>query len=348
MDRIRSGVGQLGRRMTPPPVAVLEMIVGAWLSQAIYVAAQLKIADEMASGPKEVSALAKAVGAHEESLFRLLRALAQYGILKHHAGNKFSLTPLGNCLRSDVPQSVRGMALFVGGASHWNHWKDLLHSVKTGQPAVDKIEGMGFFDWLTRNPQEAAIFDQAMTSASEATNGPVAAAYDFSQFKEIIDVGGGHGSLIATILKACPKLKGVIYDLPHTREGANRLLENEKLLDRCRLESGNFFEKIPSGFDAYILKNIIHDWPENECLHILKNLRAAVPENSKLLLIEAVIPAGSTPHIGKLIDLEMLLSVGGKERTRSQYRELLEKGGFKLTAVFPTVAPVSIIEARPR
>jgi hypothetical protein len=340
VNHLRTQVNGLHRRLAPPPVALLEMITGAWLTQAIYVAAELGIADQLSSS-LDAQTLAPKLNADAGALFRLMRALAHFGILDHGSDDRFALTALGECLKKDAPASVRSMALFVGRKSHWSHWSDLLYSVRTGKTAVEKIEGEPFFEWLSKKPDEASVFDGAMNAVSGAINRSITAAYDFSQFSRIADIGGGHGSLLSAVLEAAPQAEGILFDLPHVKTGAG-------LIDRIQRASGDFFKTIPSGCDAYMFKNILHDWPDEKALEILDNVRKVIGENGKLLVIEAVIPKGAKPHISKLIDLEMLLSVGGKERTRAEFDALLTRAGFKMTAVFATASPASVIEARPR
>ncbi|MGB7921759.1 MAG: methyltransferase, partial [Pyrinomonadaceae bacterium] len=236
------------------------------------------------------------------------------------------------------------ISVFMGDQCNWQAWGDILHSVKTGETAFEHVFGMGFFQHLDRHPESAKVFSEAMTSGSEPFNAAVTAAYDFSTIKEIVDVGGGHGSFISTILKAYPEMKGILFDVPHVSEGARCRLRAEGVADRCRVVAGDFLESIPEGADAYIMKHIIHDWDEASAINILKNCRRAMRPDAKLLLVEGVLSCGDTPAIGKLVDLQMLLMPGGRERTEEEYRQLLEAAGFRLTSITPTRSPLSVIE----
>ncbi|TSE01115.1 hydroxyneurosporene methyltransferase [Skermania sp. ID1734] len=347
LDVVRSGVSALHRRMVPPPVALLEMINQCWATQAIYAAAKLDIAGALADGPLTATEIADKVGADPDGVQRLLRLLVSKGIFARDSSGRYRLNALADALRSDADASMRGFALFVGSPEHWEHWAHLTDSVRTGDPSVREIRGMPFFEFLSHKPEFGAIFDEAMTSLSELSTVPICAAYDFTRFDTIVDVGGGRGRLLAAILQQTPQSRGILFDQPHVVEAAAEVLAEQGVAQRCAVESGSFFERVPSGGDAYLLKHIIHDWPHDEALAILRTVRAAMPTGATLLLIEFVLPEGDEPHFGKLVDLEMLLSLGGRERTAQEFRDFLAEAGFELARIVPTAGPICVIEAKP-
>lgn len=330
-----------------PQVAMLQMISGFWISRAIYIIAKLGIADHLAGGPKTADEIAAATNANAGAIYRVFRALSSVGVLTVDADQRFGLTPLSETLRTDAPGSLRAFATVELGEEHYPAWGELLYSVKTGGIAFDKHFGMPIWEFFAKNPENARTFDDAMTNVSLAVKDAVLASYDASTIRKLVDIAGGHGSLLASILKANPEMKGVLFDLPDVAEGARNRIEAEGLSDRCEVVAGDFFKSVPEGADAYIMKWIIHDWDDERSIAIFKNIRRAMAEGGKLLLVEAVVPAGNEPHFSKFIDLNMLVMTGGRERTEEEYRQLLEAGGFKLTKVIPTESPVSIIEAVP-
>jgi hypothetical protein len=332
----------------PPPIQMLHLIVGKWVSQAVYAVATLGVADQLAAGPKPPDALAKAVGAHAPSLHRVLRALASIGVFTEDAEGRFALTPLGETLRSDVPGSMRAFARFLGMPPAWDSWREILHSVKTGENGFEHVHGQTGFEYFSTHPEEAALFDAAMVGFSQAAIPTLLASYDFAQFGTIVDVAGGRGHVLAAILQAHPRARGILFDMPHVVEGAKRHLAAEGVADRCEVVAGDFFRGVPAGADAYLLKHIIHDWDDPRCEAILGGCRQAIAKTGKLLVIEMVIPPGNQPFFGKLLDLEMLvLTPGGKERTEAEYRALFRRAGFELARVVPTQSPVSVLEATP-
>lgn len=327
----------------PPDVHLIQLIFGKWVSMAVSVAAKLRLADKLAAGPKAVAALAAETNTHPESLHRLLRALASVGVFASDDAGKFRLTPVGELLRTGVKGSMRGVADYCGAEWSWKAWGSLIDSVRTGRTAFNEVFGEGCFDYLGKHPAEQAVFDEGMTGFSAAEADAVVAAYDFSGFGTLVDVGGGHGYLLGTILKKAPKLRGVLFDAPHVVAGAK--LQEMGVADRCTTVGGNFFESVPAGGDAYILKHIIHDWNDADCGRILNSIRRVSKPGTKLLLVELVIPPGDEPHPGKLLDLEMLVVASGKERTEAEYAALVAASGFKLTRVVPTQGPASVVEA---
>lgn len=331
----------------PPQIAMLQMISGFWISRAIYIVAKLGIADHLAGGPKTAEEIAAATGTHSGAIYRIFRALSSVGVLTEEADQRFGLTPLSETLRTDAPGSLRAFATVELGEEHYPAWGELLYSVKTGEIAFDKHFGMPIWEFFAKNPENARTFDDAMTNVSLAIKDAILASYDATTIRKLTDIAGGHGSLLAAILKSNPEMKGVLFDLPGVTEGARKRIEAEGLSDRCEVIAGSFFESVPEGADAYIMKWIIHDWDDERSIAIFKNIRRAIAEGGKLLLVEAVVPPGSEPHFSKFIDLNMLVMTGGRERTEEEYRRLLEAGGFKLTKVIPTDSPMSIIEAAP-
>jgi O-methyltransferase domain/Dimerisation domain len=329
-----------------PQLPLNELIFGYCNSQCIYVAAKLGIADLLASGPVSVDELAQKTNTHRPSLFRLLRALASLGIFAEEPGQRFALTPAAEPLRRDVPGSQWAMAVMMG-EEHYRVWGELMYSVRTGKIAFDKVYGQPVFEYLSQNPEQAAIFDKAMTGVHGRETSATADAYDFSSFKAIADIGGGNGSTLCGILKRHPGLHGTLFDLPGVIERAGPSVQSAGLADRVHLVAGSFFESVPSGVDAYVLRHIIHDWDEEKALRILANVREAIGEEGRLLVVESVIPPGNEPFFGKLLDITMLVSPGGQERTADEYRDLFGRAGFRLTRIVPTTTEVSVIEGVP-
>jgi len=324
---------------------ISRMLTGYWVSQALYVAAKLRIADSLAVGPKSADELAKASGTQGRSLYRLLRALASLGIFAEEGDRRFALTPLGECLRSDLPGSQWAMAIMVG-EEHYQAWGDLLGSVRTGEIAFDKIYGKPVFDYLAERPEQARIFDDAMTGVHGHETSAVLESYDFSAIGVLADIGGGNGTTLCGILKRFPKMTGILFDLDNVVERAKAEVEAAGLSQRCRLVGGNFFESVPGGVDAYLLRHIIHDWDDVKATAILKNIHEKMEGDAKLLVVETVIPPGNEPSFAKLLDLAMLVIPGGLERTEEEYRQLYDNAGFRLSGVVPTRAEVSVIEGK--
>jgi hypothetical protein len=324
-----------------------QMITGYWVSQAIYAAAKFAVADHLKDGPKTVGELAGATSTDPDALYRLLRALASVGIFAEGDSRRFSLTPLAEPLRSDVAGSKRALAL-MSGDEQFRTWAEIDYSIRTGKVAFDKVFGKPVFDYLGEHPDKARIFDAAMVGIHGRESSAILDAYDFSVFGVVADIGGGNGSQMTEILKRHGRMEGMLFDLPHVIERATERIRAAGLLDRCKLVAGSFFDAVPEGADAYLLRHIIHDWDEDKCLAILRNCHRAMRPDSKLLVIESVIPAGNEPFHGKFLDLVMLLIPGGKERTESEYRTLFERAGFVLTHVMPTGGEVSIVEGKKR
>lgn len=332
----------------PPAARILDITHTAFVThRCLYVAAKLGIADMIADDSSAADELARATGTDARSLYRILRALASSGVLAESSDHQFRLTPLGATLRSDAPDSMRAWVLYTGEPWNLQAWQEIIHSVRTGKAAWDKAHGMAFFDYLARNPEASAIFDEALTSISRWDASAVTAAYDFSTIRKLVDVGGGRGELLATILTPNPHLNGVLYDQPHVVGEALKLLEDKRLVSRCEVIAGSFFESVPPGGDAYILKYVIHDWDDERSLVILRNCRRAMGNTGRLLLVELVVPPPGESHLAKTSDVEMLVILGSPERTAEEYRNLLARAGFRMTRIVPTREPMSIIEGVP-
>jgi hypothetical protein len=332
--------------VAPPPVALFQYATGYINARAINVVARLGIADQLHAEPKDAQQLAAEANVHAPSLYRVLRTLAGVGIFTEDAAGRFTLTPMAEPLKSDAPGSLRDFIIMLGEAWYAQPWEQLMYSVETGQPAFEHVHGMGLFKYLARHPEAGAVFDSAMTSRSSQENDAITAAYDFSGIRTIIDVGGGRGALLATLLRADPGLRGILFDRPPVAAEARGRLERAGLDGRCEVVGGDFFESIPAGGDAYLLQRVIHDWDDDQALAILRNCRRAM-NDSRLLIIELVIPAGNDRSLSKLFDLVMLVQCGGQERTEAEYRTLLAAAGFELTAVTPTRALVNVLECVP-
>lgn len=326
------------------PAVMLNLTIGHWVARLIYVAAKLKLADLLKDGPRTTAQLATATGVQAPALYRILRTLASVGVFAETKGGRFKLTPLAATLRSDVPGSMRAWAIMANEKYTWDSWMDLLHGVKTGEIPFVKAHGVHPFEYLEKHPDDLAVFGESMTSLSATENPAIAAAYKFSAIRTLVDVGGGHGSLLAAILKANPKLKGVLFDQPSViaRAQKDQHVTAKGIAERCTLESGSFFEAVPAG-DAYIMKYILHDWNDEQCVKILTNCRAAMNEKGRVLVVDNVIPAGNDPSWGKLVDIQMLI-IGGRERTKKEFAAIFAKAGLKLTRVLATKCPLSIVE----
>jgi len=328
----------------PPSAQLMQMIFAFTVSRAISVAAQFRVADHLKDGPKTCDELAQLTGVHPRSLYRLLRALAGAAVFSEDNAGRFSLTELGDLLRNDHPQSLRGFAELIADKLNFEIWADLSYSVQTGLPVFPHQRNMPFFEWLEHNPAEAKLFHDAMTSLSAGAVAAVVEAYDFSGISKLVDVGGGHGLLIASILSKYPSMRGVVYDDPKVVQGAEEVLRAHGVSERGELIGGNFFTSVPGGGDAYILKHIIHDWNDDECVTILSHCHKEMPVGGKLLIVEMVIPEPNVPSIGKLLDLQMLVYLTGRERTSTEYGDLLSQVGFDLQRVVPTPSAYSVVE----
>ena len=320
------------------------MASGYWVSQALYVAAKLGIADRLKSGPQLVDTLASSCGANAAALYRVLRALASLGVFAETGERQFALTPLAEPLLSDAPDSKRAMVL-MNCEEHYQAYGELLYSVQTGRTGFERRFGQPVFDYLATRPEQAALFDAAMVSIHGRETPAMLAAYDFSAIGTLADLGGGNGSLLSAVLQKHPQLRGILFDLPNVAERARQNFAAAGLAERCQVASGSFFETAPAGADAYLLRHIIHDWNDEQCLTILGHIHRAARSGAKLLLVETVIEPGNAPSFAKLLDLTMLVIPGGQERTAEEYRRLLAAAGFSLKRIVPTAADVSVLEA---
>jgi C-methyltransferase len=347
VERFRHHLYRLHQRSTPAPAVMFEMVVGAWVAQAIQVAAELGIADALSNDPLPLDDLADRVGADPDALRRLMRALISRGIFRQRRDGRYDLTALAETLRSDAPFSMHGYARLVGSPQHREHWSLLVESVKSGKAILPQLRGKEGFDYLRDEPELAKLFNDAMAGLDGLAAIAVVAGYSFSPYRTIVDVGGGHGGLLSTILAATPNARGVLYDLPEVVAGASALLSQQGVKDRVRVEGGSFFDSVPSGGDAYVLKNVIHDWPDAQAVAILRNVRAAARADATVLLVETVLPEHDRDFAGKWVDLEMLLLANGRERTAAECRELLRQAGFRMNRVVQTASPFSVVEATP-
>jgi hypothetical protein len=330
----------------PPDAQIIQLSMGVFISQALYVAAKLGIADLIAGGPNTTSEMAGATATDERSLYRLLRTLASVGVFAETADRTFSNTPTSDTLRSDSPTSTRAMALFMGDEAHWRVFGDMLYSVQTGKPAWEHVHGVPCFPFMFEVKKELGhVFNEAMTSVSHGQVGAVLAAYDFSGIGTLADIAGGRGHLLASVLQKYPEMKGVLFDMGNVLAQAPELLASCGVEDRVEMVEGDFFSEIPVVADAYILKHIIHDWYDDSCEMILGNIRKSMPDHARVLIVDAVIPPGNDPHPGKILDMEMLVAPGGIERTEAEFEQLLKNSGFRLDRIVPTPSPVSIVEA---
>jgi hypothetical protein len=325
---------------------LLRLVNGYYVSQAIHVAATLGIADLLADGTRTSDELANEAGADPDALYRLLRALASVGVLHEGDGRAFSLTPVGELLRTDVPGSLHGWAAYAGRPYFWAAWAELLHSVRTGENAFRHVYGQDIWSYRADRPDESVLFDGAMKALTEASNAALIDAFDFSRFETLVDVGGGNGALLASVLASNPALRGVLFDQAHVVAGADQVLEAAGVADRCRIESGDFFAAVPEGGDAYLLKSIIHDWEDEESSAILRVVRAAMPVGAALLVVERDLGAPNEDAPTKFSDLNMLVGPGGRERTQDEYASLFESTGFRLVGVTPTARTHAVFEGQ--
>jgi hypothetical protein len=330
----------------PPQQALMQLIFGRTVTQMLGAIAELKIADYLKDGRRASDDLAHATGTHAPSLYRIMRAMAMLGVFEEHDEHSFSLTPVGHLLRSDLPSSMRSLAIFQSTPWHGAAWFELLHSVRTGEAAFPKAHGKPLFEWFPAHPDAERIFNDAMTSVSLSMAQAVVNACDFSRFKKIADIGGGHGALLCGVLAKATGSTGIVFDLPQVVKDAQPTIDRAGLASRCRTIAGDFFVSVPSGNDAYLMKLIIHDWSDEKAQIILRNCAAGLNPNGRVILVESPIPPPGTPSFGKLLDLEMLVMAdGGRERTEAEYRALFAESGLKLEKIIPTQGPVAVIEA---
>jgi hypothetical protein len=325
----------------PPHVQMMQFILGTWISKPIYVAAELGIADLLADGPKGIDEIAAMTGTHGPSLYRVMRALAGVGIFSETGDRSFGLTPMAECLKAGA---MRSIALMFGSGWHDKAWEYLLYGVRTGEVAFDKAHGMPAFDWFKEHPRAARIFHEANAIKATTSHRAIIHVYDFSPIARLTDVGGGHGALMAEILEANPAMRGVVAELPSVAREAREFIRAKGLETRCEVVECDFFSSIPRGSDAYLMSHILHDWSDEKCRRIVANCHAAMSPGSPLLVVEDIIPPGNEFSIAKLLDLEVFVMGGGRERTEAEFRELFESSGFTLSKIVPTQEGISVIE----
>lgn len=334
--------------MTSPTVHPAQRIVdlgfGFIFSAALSTAAELGVADRLTQGPRSAASLAEELGVDARSLYRVLRLLASVEVFSEDDTGRFSLTPAADCLRTDTPGSLRSAVLMLTQRIFWAPAGELTETVRTGRNPFERIFGASFFDFLTKDATQGAIFHRGMSSLSDMENGPIAGSYDFTPVRRVVDVGGGHGGFLLEVLEAAPHVRGVLYDHRHVLAEAR--IAQAGFADRCELVEGDFFESVPSGADAYVLKRILHDWSDEVCVRILRNCREAMVEHGRVLVVDTVIPPGSAPHGGKVLDVMMMASLpGGRERTEEELGKLFAQAGLRLSRVIHTPAALSITEA---
>lgn len=323
---------------------MLQVVAHHWLSCCVYVAAKLNIADHLSNGPKTVEWLASTTGSHAPSLYRVMRALAAEKIFEETQAETFMLTPDATALLSDAPGSIKYLVLAELG-EFYNPWGELLHAVQTGKTAFDHYYKMDLWQFYATHPEEGRNFMQAMTTLTQYSDRAIVEAYDFSDFKTIVDIGGGNGALLMAILESAPQLKGTVFDAPYVVERTKVIIEERGMSDRCTVQGGDFFKEVPAGADAYLMKYILHDWHEQDAIRLLQTCYRAMKKGSKLLAIDAVIPPGNTFHPGKFMDINMLIATGGRERTEAEFRQLFEQANLQFNKVIHLAIPdVSIIE----
>jgi hypothetical protein len=333
---------------TPSPfLLVQQMINGFQMTQALHVVATLGVADALADGPIAAPEIAERVGANALMLKRLLRRLASEGVFAETADGRFELTPTAEILRSDAPNSLRAWAIMLGSPSFWTSWGDLLTTVRTGETAFPRVHGMDAWEYRETHPEAGAIFRAAMTERMSRELALVVSSYDFSDISVLADIGGSAGPLLAAVLVNHPGMRGILFDRPQVVAGAGEILSRAGIADRCEVVPGDFFESVPAGADAYLLKSIIHDWNDDEAIAILRQCHATMTSSSRLLLVELVVLEGNQPDPARFIDLMMAVMNGGMERTVAEYGRLLAAAGFSLTRVVPIGGLMNILEARP-
>lgn len=336
----------------PPPFLLYQLAIGHYVSHALYVAAKLGLADLLADGPRHYSELGEATATHAGSLKRVLRLLTSVGVFEERENGQFALTVAGEFLRAGVPGSMRAVVMLFAGTGIQDSWRELEYCVRTGEPAFRRTSPDGdAFSTMSRNPEQVAVFDEAMAATAPMTAAAVAAAYDFSHFGTVVDVGGGNGAILTGILSATPGPSGIVFDQPATAAKAREKINATGLGARCQSVGGDFFTAVPEGADAYLLKHVIHDWDDEKAVAILKNCRRAMGRASKLLILEGVYP----PRIDRSLesrgasanDVNMLVCTGGRQRSEAEFRDLYEAAGFTLTKIVPTQARLCVIEGVP-
>ncbi|MCP4599908.1 MAG: methyltransferase [Proteobacteria bacterium] len=324
-----------------PAEEMMRIISAKWLSKPVYIATHLGIADILADGPMPVSEIASACGCFEPFLYRLMRALAGFGIFVEGEGRVFNLTPMAEMLQQG---KMRSIALMFLSDWHERAWNALPESIQNGSVAFEDAHGMSAFDWLENHPKDAQVFNEANAIKAMTSYAGITQVYDFTTVSTVTDVGGGTGGLMSALLQTFPTLKGSVAEQVHVLQQAEEFIKGVGLDERCELIACDFFREVPGGSEIYILANVLHDWDDSHCIQILKNCRKAMEDNSKLLIIEMIIPPGNGPSIAKLLDIEMMVMGSGKERTESEYKELLQSAGLMIKRIVSVGPDLSILE----
>lgn len=333
--------------MAPPEVGLLELVSGFMATHAIYAAAKLGIADQLADGPLSADDIAAATHVDPDAAYRLLRACAALGVFAERPDGRFGLTPMADRLRSGTGGSIRPVILMLGHPDYQRSWAQLVHTVETGTPGAEAVLGSPLWDYLDEHPDFAAAFHDTMSRLTDLDWPAVRAAYDLTRFATIVDLGGGNGQLLALALGAAPTATGVLLERAGLIDGAEENLRRAGVLGRCRIEAGSLFETAPSDGDVYLMRRVIHDFDDERAVAILRTVRRQMPPHATLLLLECVVPPGNAPHFAKALDLDMMIFVGGRERTERQLAALLDRAGFRMIRVIPTVSTISVVEAVP-
>lgn len=342
---IRTVLQSLTRRMVPSEVALLELASGFMATQVVYAVAKLGIADVLAKGARTADEVAAHVGANPDATYRLLRAGAAFGLFRERSDGRIALTPLAHGLRADTPHSLRPVILLIGDPRYQGPWGQLAQTVQTGRPAAQEMLGKPLWEYFDQDPEFAATFNEAMARLAALDWPAVSAAYDFSGYRTIVDIGGGDGQLLALLLSSAPAATGVLLERPALLSDAEDHLRRAGVLSRCRIEAGSFFEAAPRDGDLYVMRRVVHDFDDEAATAILANVRRHMPRGATLLLMESVVPTGNRPHLAKNLDLDMMVFVAGRERTEREFATLLDKAGLRMTRVIPTVSPISLVEA---
>jgi hypothetical protein len=330
----------------PPPAQVFGLVSGMWAAKAAATLASLRIPDVLAQGSKTAAEVAKAIGADASAVFRLMRGVASLGVLRLESEGRFALTPVGELLRSDVPGSMRSLLVAEMAPGHWLPWGDLEGAVRTGKPSAPKALGMDVWEYYQKNAEEGFHFAEAMTGLSSLALEAVLAAYSFAGAQKVVDVGGSHGAFLAAVLKREPTARGVLFDRPDVIEGAGATLAGAGVAARVERVGGSFFEGVPAGGDVYLLKHILHDWSDDECVTILRHVREATAPGARVVVVEMLVTDGGPPSPAPLLDLNMLVMLTGKERTADEFGALFAQAGLVLASVTPTHSPFAVLEAR--
>jgi len=328
----------------PPQAEIFHIIGGYWLSRAVYLAARLKLADAVGDRPTSLSMIARTTGTRPENLRRLMRALAAHGFFQDEGNETFCQTPLSETLRSDRPGSMRAFAEAELGHDHYDSWRNAESCLREGGTAFERLYGMPIWRYYAEHPETNALFGEAMTNLTAIANAAVLSDYQFAPFRRAVDVGGGHGSFLCAILDHHPDASAVLFDLPSVLADAAKAGFFTRHQARLELAGGNFFEAVPAGGDLYLLKFVLHDWDDERSGEILNNIRRVIDPSGRLVVVEIVLPPMNEPHIGPLIDLNMMVMTGGVERTEVEYRDLLAKSGFRMKRVAGTRSPFSVID----